>query len=93
MFFSVGNPDVLVPEHSHDEGDGLRIIISGSVYYENKELKSGDWMFIPKGLKYSIKTGPLGATMFYIYQCCCVPKGLNNSSKLAFEGNPFGAGH
>jgi hypothetical protein len=89
MFFSVGNPDVLVPEHSHDEGDGIRIIVSGSIFYKDKELKSGDWMFIPQGAKYSIKTGPFGSTMCYCYQCCCVPRILNKSRKLVFEDNPF----
>lgn len=71
FYISVGNPNQHVPRHSHDEGDGLRYIISGSIIYEGQELTAGDWMFIPKGQPYSFEVGPLGAQMFYCYQCCC----------------------
>jgi hypothetical protein len=33
FFVSVGSPDVEVPEHSHDEGDGFRFIASGSIIW------------------------------------------------------------
>lgn len=71
FFVSVGSPDTEVPEHSHNEGDGLRYIMSGSILYNGNELKAGDWMYIPAGEKYSIRVGSQGATMFYCYQCCC----------------------
>ncbi|MDP9343905.1 MAG: hypothetical protein M3Q23_17805 [Actinomycetota bacterium] len=71
LFISVGEPNVEVPEHSHDEGDGIRFIASGSILYEGQELTAGDWMFIPAGKVYSFKVGPLGATMCYCYCCCC----------------------
>jgi hypothetical protein len=71
MFLSIGAPDTNVPAHSHDEGDGLRVIIGGSIIYEGVELTEGDWMFIPKGKKYQFKVGRGGASMFYCYQCCC----------------------
>lgn len=71
LFLSIGSPDTNVPEHSHDEGDGFRYIASGSIIYRNVELTAGDWMFIPKGAKYGLKIGKLGATMFYCHQCCC----------------------
>ncbi len=76
LFISVANPDVSVPEHSHDEGNGIRFIISGSIYYNGKELKAGDWMFIPKGSKYTFKVGPFGASFCYCYECCCGGKEL-----------------
>ncbi len=69
MFVSVASPDVKVPEHSHAEGSGIRFIASGSIVYKGKELTAGDWMYIPKGAKYSFEVGPFGATMFYCYQC------------------------
>ncbi|MBW4889988.1 cupin domain-containing protein [Mucilaginibacter sp. HMF5004] len=72
LYVSVGNPNASVPEHSHDEGDGIRYIVSGSINYQGKVLNAGDWMFIPQGKKYSFEVGNLGATMFYCYQCCCV---------------------
>ena len=71
LFISVGSPGVHTPEHSHDEGDGLRFIASGSISYDGKELGAGDWMFIPAGAKYEFTVGSLGATMFYCYECCC----------------------
>ncbi len=71
FFLSVGSPDVEVKSHSHDEGDGLRFIVSGSIAYDGKQLSAGDWMFIPKGQKYAFTVGPHGAVMAYCYQCCC----------------------
>ncbi len=74
FFLSVANPDVEVPRHSHDEGDGFRFIATGAIIYEGVELTAGDWMFIPKRAPYSFKVGPAGATFCYCYQCCCAPR-------------------
>lgn len=71
FFLSIGAPDADVPPHSHDEGDGLRVVIGGSIIFKGVELTEGDWMFIPKGKKYDFKVGPGGASMFYCYRCCC----------------------
>jgi len=71
MFVTLAAPNAEVPEHSHNEGAGIRFIAGGSIIYNGKELTSGDWMYIPAGVKYSFKVGPLGATMCYCYCCCC----------------------
>jgi hypothetical protein len=71
FYLSDGAPNTDVPKHSHDEGDGLRYIVSGSILYDGKELRAGDWMFVPAGQSYSFKVGPQGAKMFYCYECCC----------------------
>jgi len=71
VFLSIGAPDVEVPAHSHEEGDGIRIIMGGSILFEGMELTEGDWMFIPKGAPYSFKVGRGGVSMCYCYQCCC----------------------
>ncbi len=71
LFLSIGAPDTIVPRHSHDEGDGIRFIIGGSIIYNKVELTEGDWMFIPKGKTYDFKVGPGGASMCYCYCCCC----------------------
>jgi len=71
LFISEGKANAHVEEHSHDEGDGVRIIMSGSIVYDGKELKAGDWMYIPQGAKYSFRVGPNGASMCYCYCCCC----------------------
>jgi|SRR6266699_673466 len=71
LYISVAEPHAEAPLHSHDEGNGIRFIISGSITYNGQELTAGDWMFIPKGAQYSMKVGPFGAVMGYCYQCCC----------------------
>jgi hypothetical protein len=71
FFISVGQPKTRVRRHSHDEGDGFRFIASGSIVYNDKELRGGDWMFIPKGAPYSFSVGDQGAVICYCYQCCC----------------------
>jgi len=88
FFISVAQPDIYVPKHSHDSGDGIRFIVSGSVYYEDKELRAGDWMYIPQGAPYEMKVGNYGATMAYCYACCCVPKRLNTGADV-IHTNPF----
>jgi hypothetical protein len=71
LFITMAEPDVEVPAHAHEEGDGVRFIAGGSILYEGQELTAGDWMFIPRGHEYSFKVGPLGALMCYCYCCCC----------------------
>jgi hypothetical protein len=76
FFITTAQPGAEVGEHSHDN-DGVRFIVSGSVYFDGIELNAGDWMFIPKDKKYSLKVSPLGATMCYCYCCCCAGRPLN----------------
>lgn len=71
FFISHGKAGAKVPEHAHDNGDALRFIVEGSVIYNGVELKAGDWMFVPKGVGYTMEIGRAGATMCYCYQCCC----------------------
>lgn len=71
LFVTDAKAGARVGEHSHDQGDGIRFIVSGSIIYEGKTLKAGDWMFIPKGVPYSMQIGPDGARMCYCYCCCC----------------------
>jgi hypothetical protein len=71
LFITVAQPGLDVPEHSHDEGDGIRFIVAGSIEYDGTELTAGDWMFVPQGKQYSFTVGDLGAIMCYCYCCCC----------------------
>jgi hypothetical protein len=71
FYISSAGPGVKVPRHSHDEGDGIRLIISGSIVHEGKELLEGDWMYLPAKAQYEFVVGPRGVSMFYCYQCCC----------------------
>jgi mannose-6-phosphate isomerase-like protein (cupin superfamily) len=74
LFITVAEPGIEVPEHSHDEGDGIRFIVSGSIHYGEHELTAGDWMFVPAGAKYSFRVGIFGAVMCYCYCCSCAGK-------------------
>jgi hypothetical protein len=74
LFISAAAPNAEAGEHSHDAGDGIRFMVSGSIHYAGKELTAGDWMYIPKGKKYSFKAGATGATMCYCYCCCCATR-------------------
>jgi len=76
LFITLAAPNTAVPEHSHDAGDGIRFIAGGSIIYDGRELTAGDWLYIPAGVKYSFKVGPLGATMCYCYCCCAGPAHL-----------------
>jgi redox-sensitive bicupin YhaK (pirin superfamily) len=71
LFISTAAPGSTVPKHMHREGDGIRFIISGSIFYNGQELTAGDWMFIPAGHAYSFDVGKFGVTMCYCYCCCC----------------------
>src|SRR3954468_1733165 len=71
LFVTIADPDLEVPEHSHDEGDGIRFIAGGSIIYGDHELTAGDWMFIPAGETYSFKVGPARAILCYCYCRCC----------------------
>ncbi len=71
LYVSSAAPGAQAPKHSHDEGDGIRVMVSGSIRYGDAELTEGDWMFVPKGVPYEFEVGPRGATMFYCYSCCC----------------------
>ncbi|RBP50754.1 cupin domain-containing protein [Arenicella xantha] len=71
MYISSGAPYTKVPKHSHDEGAGIRFMISGSIHFGDVELTQGDWMYIPAGAGYEFEVGPQGATMCYCYQCSC----------------------
>jgi hypothetical protein len=39
FYISSGAPDTVVPKHSHEEGAGIRFIVSGSIIYNGKEYK------------------------------------------------------
>src|SRR5262245_43676906 len=89
FFVSIGKPNATAGEHAHTEGDGIRFIMKGSIVYDGKELNAGDWMFIPKSVRYSIKVRPKRATKGYCYQCCC--GGRADITKWLPDPAPFNA--
>lgn len=71
FYISSAGPNTTVPRHSHDEGAGIRFIVSGSIIYKGAVLGQGDWMYLPAKAPYEFVVGPMGVTIFYCYQCCC----------------------
>jgi len=74
FYISSGAPNAQVPTHSHEEGEGIRFIVSGSIIFQGKELTEGDWMFMPARASYDFQVGPRGVTICYCYCCSCAPR-------------------
>ena len=72
FYVSVGEPSTKVEAHAHSDGDGLHIVASGSVLFGDFELTSGDWLYVPKGEKYSFEYGLNGAITIQAHCCCCM---------------------
>jgi hypothetical protein len=60
-----------VPEHSHTDGPGMRLILSGSISFKGKELTETDWLYLPAGVRYEYEVGPRGVVILGWYECCC----------------------
>jgi quercetin dioxygenase-like cupin family protein len=65
LFMQVLAPGAEVPQHAHVRSAVFRLVISGSIVYDGKELKAGDWMYVPQGQSYSFAAGSAGATVMY----------------------------
>ncbi len=53
FFLTSSAPGAVLPEHSHSV-DQLRVVLSGGLIYNGVELKTGDWMYVPKGKSYGL---------------------------------------
>ncbi|HEV1991917.1 MAG TPA: cupin domain-containing protein [Candidatus Dormibacteraeota bacterium] len=68
VFLTVAEPGAIVPTHTHSR-NLFRVVISGSIITDGKELKSGDWMFVPKGAEYSYHAAlNPGAVTMHFYE-------------------------
>ena len=68
FFLTVVQPGGVVQQHKHDR-DLFRVVVSGSIILKDgRELKAGDWMFVPGGVEYSFR-GSLnpGAIIYHCY--------------------------
>jgi quercetin dioxygenase-like cupin family protein len=68
-------PGTVVKVHKHPSIPGfsrcgqLRVVVKGSIIYDGKVYKSGDWFYIPNGIAYSFTTDPNEETLEnYYYQ-------------------------
>ena len=68
FFLTVVQPGGVVPTHKH-ERDLFRVVVSGTILLQDgRELKGGDWMFVPRGVEYSFRAGlNPGAIIYHCY--------------------------
>jgi mannose-6-phosphate isomerase-like protein (cupin superfamily) len=68
FFLTVVPPGGIVTMHAHDR-DMFRVVVSGSIIlHDGRELKSGDWMFVPNDEEYSFRAGlNPGAIIYHCY--------------------------
>jgi hypothetical protein len=53
FFYQEADAGAELPGHSHGV-DQIRIVVSGGMVFDNRTLHSGDWMFIPANVQYTI---------------------------------------
>ena len=66
-FITIGRPGAALPRHRHKNDCLLRIILSGSILFNDLELIPGDWMHVPTGMPYAFKAGRLGCVVMHLY--------------------------
>jgi hypothetical protein len=67
-FLTVSEPGAVVPTHKHKR-NLFRIVLSGSIITDGIELKTGDWMYVPKGVAYSYHAAfNPGAITLHLYE-------------------------
>ena len=71
---TVFQPNTVVLPHVHQildpslKNGGFRMVVQGSIHFEDKNYLPGDWFFVPNGIPYSFKTDPDVVTMEnYLY--------------------------
>jgi len=92
IFQTVFPPNTKVSSHIHPPhseeapGGGLRIVCSGSIRYQNRVFKAGDWFFTPNGEPYEFITDPdVETVVFYKYAFFGVEKGNRFSHPSAVD--------
>ena len=71
FYLTTGKPNAGVAEHAHEHGAGFRVVIQGSLAINGKQLRQGDWFYVPQGKAYSYKVGAEGVQLMSGYECCC----------------------
>lgn len=66
-FLTYGQPNSRFPEHTHTQEGGLRVIINGSIIFNEMEFTAGEWLYISKGCSYSFTVGNSGCVIFHAY--------------------------
>jgi hypothetical protein len=82
VFQTVFPPDTLVAPHVHpvnteqDPGGSLRIVVKGSISYEGRTFRPGDWFYVPNGESYTFRSSPdEETTVMYLYRFFAATEG------------------
>lgn len=68
-FRSEMDPGARVAEHAHSHVV-YRIVLKGSLIFNGKVLKAGDWMVVPAGMRYALQAGEDGCSTQYHHGKC-----------------------
>lgn len=71
---TVAGPGSDIGPTVHLDGDAVRFVLSGSVWFRGKELGPGEWLLIPAGAGYRLRVGYRGViSLTAIYRPAEVP--------------------
>ncbi len=57
---TVAGPGANIGPTLHLDGDAVRFVLSGSVWFRGRELEPGDWLLVPAGAGYRLRVGYRG---------------------------------
>lgn len=57
---TVAGPGADIGPTLHLDGDAVRFVLSGSVWFRGRELEPGDWLLVPAGTGYRLRVGYRG---------------------------------
>lgn len=66
-FLTRAEPHADFPEHVHQDDDGLRLVIAGSITFRGTVLGPGDWFHVPRGEAYAFTAGDEGCLLYHVY--------------------------
>lgn len=59
------DPNTMIPGHKHplEKLGDMKIVISGSLSFQDRELSAGDWFWVPSSTAYTFSSGDRGAVL------------------------------
>lgn len=66
FFLTSSEPGAILPAHAH-EVPQVRIVLAGGLIFESMELKTGEWMYIPANVSYSLSASMNPSQCIHMY--------------------------
>jgi hypothetical protein len=59
------DPNTTIPGHKHplEKLGDMKVVITGSLTFQGRELSAGDWLWVPSGEAYTFSSGDRGAIL------------------------------